>query len=503
MNIFEYTKDRYVLPHNPTVFEAFAGIGCQRMGFERADVKCEVVGISEIDQFAIKSYMAMHGETKNFGDITKIHGKDLPNITVFTWSFPCTDLSKAGDRKGMSSETRSGLAYQILRILREAKEADTMPKVLIMENVVDLVETKFIRQFNEIQLELESLGYSNYTDVMNAKDFGVAQTRSRVFMVSILGDYYFEFPKPFPLTKRLKDYLEEKVDDSYYLSDRALASFTNTETGGFNRAERFSQSVHIDTENEIGFTVSTRAGSREVDNFIAEPLIGYGLTSREFARLGFRQLSPTICARDYKDPKIVLEQVSLDLDGNNSAQNNLKIIKDEKDGQFRFFRQAIDTARNNDCEDGDTINAYNQTVDNSGVSPTLTTRPDGFKTAILTVEKKPRTEVVGMLDSAHEQSGRVHGVNGLSPTVMSNSHGKTDGGYSPIKIIVRSGEEAEAIDVRIRKLTPRECWNLMGIDSKYYDLAEKVNSKTQLYKQAGNGIVVDVFAEIIKSLAGK
>ena len=139
MNIFEMLNEQYHLPQKTKLFEAFSGIGCQRLGFEKAGIDYEVVGISEIDKYAIKSYEAMHGSVNNFGSITEIKGKDLPYIDVFTWSFPCTDLSKAGQQKGMTKETRSGLAFEVMRILWEAKESNTLPKVLIMENVIDLV----------------------------------------------------------------------------------------------------------------------------------------------------------------------------------------------------------------------------------------------------------------------------------------------------------------------------------------------------------------------------
>jgi DNA-methyltransferase (dcm) len=219
-NLFEMLHPRFLFPKNHKIrlFESFAGIGCQKMGLERATPNFEVVGISEIDKYAIKSYEAMHGSAKNFGDITKIKGADLPEIDIFTYSFPCTDLSKAGKQKGLN-QTRSGLVYEVLRILAETKDNNNLPKVLIMENVIDLIQVKFIKQFQEIQFELEQMGYSNYTLVMNAKDYGVAQNRQRVFMVSILGDYYYKEPQPFPLRRRLKDYLESNVNKKYYLKN--------------------------------------------------------------------------------------------------------------------------------------------------------------------------------------------------------------------------------------------------------------------------------------------
>lgn len=419
MNIFEMLNEPYHLPKKVKLFEAFSGIGCQRMAFEKAGIDYEMVGISEIDKYALQSYMSIHGETKNFGSITDIKGKDLPHIDVFTWSFPCTDLSKAGKQAGMSIGTRSGLVYEVLRILHEAKKHDTLPKVLIMENVVDLIQSKFIRQFQEVQLELEEIGYTNYVETMNAKDYGVAQNIDRVFMVSILGDYYYEFPKPFKLDKRLKDYLEDEVDEKYYISEAMMNYLTDkTERNGFVRGDRFRP---LDKEASYGMAITTCAGSRPTDNFIKEPMIGYAIKSREFENTGWQEISPTLCDIDYKDPKVVY------------------IPEATENG---FYKQAIQTFKSNDCKYGDTINAFNNYVDKSGNSPTITTRQEGKKTAILPITQ----------------------------------------------------------DLRIRKLTPLECWRLMGIDDEDFYKAEKVVSNSQLYKQAGNGIVVDVFAQIVGAM---
>lgn len=266
MNIFELMHEKYVLPRKPKLFESFAGLGCQRLAFNRLGLEYESVGISEIDKYAIQSYMAIHGETKNFGSICDIKGTDLPQIDVFTWSFPCTDLSKAGKQKGLDG-TRSGLVYEVLRIMQECKVNGNLPKVLIMENVVDLIQSKFIRQFQEIQLELEQLGYTNYTQTLNAKDYGVAQNRDRVFMVSILGDYYYEFPKPIKLEKRLKDYLEDSVSALYWVSETLLNAFMQKGTGKYPRRERFLQNINRPNK-DIANAITTRPGERPTDNFI-------------------------------------------------------------------------------------------------------------------------------------------------------------------------------------------------------------------------------------------
>jgi len=247
-----------------------------------------------------------------------------------------------------------------------------------MENVVDLVQVKFIEQWKEIQFEIEQMGYTNYTFTMNAKNYGVAQNRDRVFMVSILGKYYYEQPKPILLEKRLKDYLEPNVDQGYYLSDTQITNITKWKS----------------QQNPLENALTNESNH-----------------------------APTLLAR-----------------GSDSLNATMVLIKEATVNGF--YKQALDTLANNDVKYGDSISAYNQTVDKSGCSPTITTRPEGKKTAILPITQ----------------------------------------------------------DLRIRKLTPRECWRLMGIDDSYFDKASQVVSKSQLYKQAGNGIVVDVFAHILKEL---
>ncbi|WP_446457331.1 DNA cytosine methyltransferase [Tuanshanicoccus yangjingiae] len=202
------------------VLEAFAGIGTQRMALRNLGVPHEVVAISEIDKFAIKSYEAIHGKTKNLGDISKIKEEDIPEHDLFTYSFPCQDISLAGYQKGLSqgSKTRSSLLWECKRVIESKK-----PKYLLMENVKNLVSKKFKADFDRWLEYLESLGYTNYWKVLNAKDYGVPQNRERVFCVSILGEHKgFEFPTGEPLTIRLKDVLEDEVDEKFYLLEERV-----------------------------------------------------------------------------------------------------------------------------------------------------------------------------------------------------------------------------------------------------------------------------------------
>ncbi len=165
------------------VFEAFAGYGSQAMALKRLKenypgFNYEVVGISEIDKYAIKAYNAVHGETKNFGDISKIDWNEVPDFDLFIYSFPCQDISSSGKQRGLAegSETRSSLLWECKRAIETKR-----PKYLLMENVKALTHKKFLPYLHEWEKYLSNLGYSNFTKVLNAKHYGVPQNRERVF----------------------------------------------------------------------------------------------------------------------------------------------------------------------------------------------------------------------------------------------------------------------------------------------------------------------------------
>ena len=198
------------------VFEAFSGYGSQSIALRNIGVDYEVVAISEIDKYAIKAYEAIHGKANNLGDICKIDIKDIPEHDLFTYSFPCQDISIAGRQMSLEegSGTRSSLLWECKKIIEHCK-----PKYLLMENVKNLISKKHKPYFDKWLDYLESLGYTNYWKVLNAKDYGVPQNRERVFVVSILGEHKpYEFPKGFELTKYTRDILEENVDERYYTS---------------------------------------------------------------------------------------------------------------------------------------------------------------------------------------------------------------------------------------------------------------------------------------------
>ena len=202
------------------VNELFSGIGAFRKALQRLGIPHEIVGISEIDKYAIKSYEAIFGETRNYGDISKVDRLDYADL--WTYGFPCQDISVAGHQAGIvKGETRSGLLYEVQRLLTVSTLLDELPKYLILENVKNLVGKKFIDQFGGWLEWLNGLGYNNYWQVLNAKDYGIPQNRERVFVISVRKDVDrgFVFPNPTPLTTTMMDFLENEVDDKYYISD--------------------------------------------------------------------------------------------------------------------------------------------------------------------------------------------------------------------------------------------------------------------------------------------
>lgn len=225
-------------------------------------------------QGAYNSVIATH----NLIDITKAKGdqfeiNDVDQYEyIMTYSFPCQDLSKAGKGKGMAkgTNTRSGLLWQVERILDELKSTSNLPQILLMENVPDVIGTNNIAHFKDWEYKLSQLGYTNYIDVLNAKDFGIPQNRERCFMVSILGEYAYSFPRKIDATKKLADLLEKQVDNKYYLSSKMFNYFTQNNQRQKDRGNGFRFEPVNDLEKEIANAITTKAGQRLTDNYIDE-----------------------------------------------------------------------------------------------------------------------------------------------------------------------------------------------------------------------------------------
>lgn len=211
------------------LFEAFAGYGSQLVALRRLEKEwgeefVVPVGYSEIDKYAIEAHKKLHGDCcPNYGDISKVDWDEVPDFDLFTYSFPCQDVSAAGLQQGFKQGggTRSSLLWECCRAITAKR-----PKWLLMENVKALVSNKFMPDFQLWIDWLKKEGYSSDWKVIDAKDYGVPQHRERVFMVSYYGkNNPFRFPKPWELDKCLEDVLEDNVDEKYYLPQSALDKF--------------------------------------------------------------------------------------------------------------------------------------------------------------------------------------------------------------------------------------------------------------------------------------
>ena len=350
------------------VLELFGGIGACSKALERLGIDYEIADYVEIDKYAVKSFNAIHGTNFEPQDITQWN-KDI-EVDLIMHGSPCQDFSLAGLQAGgdEGSGTRSSLMYETIRIVEKLK-----PKYVIWENVKNVISKKHRHNFDNYLNKMEELGYKNYWQVLNAKDYGIPQNRERVFTISVRNDVQntFEFPPKQELKLKLKDMLEDEVDEKYYLDDKWL--------------------------NDIRYNNNTVCETRYDE--------------------GIRTFKNNICG----------SLRTIDACGNKCV---IQIKNATKQGYLEAY-------------DGDSVNL---SYPNS----------------------KTRRGRVGEQVSQTLQCNDSMGV-------VNN-------------------------DLRIRKLTPKECWRLMGFDDEDFERAEKVNSNTQLYKQAGNSIVVNVLEAIFKTL---
>lgn len=221
ISIFDYIRAPFEIKNKIRLVELFAGYGSQAMALRNIGADFEHYRVVEFDKYAIQSYNAIHGTNFPTMDIRDIKGvdlgiEDMADFTyLLTYSFPCTDISQAGQMRGFAegSNTRSSLLWEVKRILTELKEMGTLPQVLLMENVVAIHSQENKPHLQKWLDFLESLGYSTYMEDLNAADYGVAQHRERTFALSILGNYNYKFPTIMDLNKCMEDYFEDLTEE--------------------------------------------------------------------------------------------------------------------------------------------------------------------------------------------------------------------------------------------------------------------------------------------------
>ncbi len=251
LDIFSMQKQKYKINKPIRLIELFAGIGSQAMALRDLWEDFDHYRVVEFEKYAIKSYNAIHGTNFETQDIT-VWDKDFKDIDLITHGSPCQDFSVAGKQAGgdIGSGTRSSLLWEVERLLKECKE---LPQYLLMENVPQVIGNKNINDFKNWCQFLTELGYTNSYKLLNAKDFGIPQNRERCFMISILNGKKFKFPDKRPLKLRLKDMLEDNVDDKYYV--KKDIKFLN-ETTHYFWYNNNSQGERVYKLNSISPTIS-------------------------------------------------------------------------------------------------------------------------------------------------------------------------------------------------------------------------------------------------------
>lgn len=437
----------------------FSGIGSPEQALKNIGVDYELIGFSEIDKYAIQSYCAVHGADPmldDLGDITKIDIESLPvgEIDLVTHGSPCQDFSVAGNNKGgdEGSGTRSSLMWNTVAICEHCK-----PKYVIWENVKNVLSKKHKHNFDKYISEMDKIGYNNYYKVLNAKDYGVPQNRERVFVVSIRKDLNksFTFPEGYDNGVRLKDLLEDEVDERYY--------------------------------------INTEKAQKLISEYKGDLAVSSNIRSREFENSGWKDVSPTLCARDYKDPKNIIIPC-ITPDGLNKRQNGRR-FKEDGDPSFTITsqdRHGILQIGELDIKGNDQIK---RVYDAEGISPCLSTMQGGNRQPKIIEEKQ--FKIKEATKKGYTIAGEGDSINLEQPS-SSTRRGRV--GKQIANTLNTSNHQAVVQNYRIRKLTPLECWRLMGFKDEQFRKAEAVCSNSQLYKQAGNSIVVNVMEEIFKEL---
>lgn len=556
-NIFEFLYETYAMK-KIRLYQFFAGIGAQAKALKNLGIEFEDYKIAEWAVPSIKAYNAIH--TKDFTDYSKdktreemlqivknvsldynkpitekqlmsksdewikdiynnivathnlvnimnVHGKDLEIDTNYTniifYSFPCQDLSKAGLRQGLKTSqkdggTRSGLLWEIERILKELTERERESCVLICENVPDLVEVNFVKDFSKWVCQLESLGFTSYDQILNAKDYCIPQNRKRVFMVSLPGTYSYTFPRKIGLKYNLNDFLERKADEKYYLSQKMLNGMLNTKFHQYQLENRLQ-----DTSTIVD-ALTTATGNR-----CPHLIPGDGLMIKNNSK-GYEIATDgdgiDISGRMEYHRGTVQKGCSQTI--NTMGGNDVGVVVDQRNLKQQLCDDLIEQGK---VKQGDVVkhsftkqimDGKKKAVEKDNEMITLTTRGDTFGVCVYSdIEKELFTEdgnikrYIGSDQVDEFKEGQM-----ATPTYPNGyGHGpRTHDESIALNTIDRPSVKQ---NLRIRKLTPKECIRLMGFEDQDCQAMRDIGmTDSQIYHVAGDSIVVTVLMGIFGTL---
>lgn len=527
----------------------FSGIGCQERGFRDSGLfDIEVLNTSDINKESVLSYAAIHCGmtyemvntykdypsreemaqyltdinlgyepeknkyfdwfklikkknmdlekywlacklTHNLGDITKID--ELPYADFWTVSFCCQDISVAGKMKGLKpdSGTRSSLLWDNIKLLSKAKEKNILPQYIMFENVKNLVSRKFIGDFNDLLDVLDELGFNSYWFVINGKDCGIPQNRERVFVIAIRKDIdtgRYTFPQPFDTGIRLKDVLEEAVDEKYYLSEvatRKFKLFSESKGSDIKVAGSLNPDKNVQDRVRVLDAKGLSQGLRATD--YKDPVKIVSGIDKSVNKTSFIEYANCITAREDRgisnrksEGTAILEQIG-------------QIYGTEKEPNpqaGRIYNSECLSPTLDTCSGGNRMPKIIQVGKVNSSQDGVVVSPEGIiPTHVDRHGNTPKIIQLGQVSNEGSQAGKVYSPEGVSQTICACTHGYAIGNIWDY--------------IRIRKLTPRECYRLMGLTFEDCDKAAKLGvADTHLYKQAGNGIITNCCALLAEHL---
>lgn len=492
----------------------FSGIGAFETALRRGGHDYQLIGYCEIDKYAANAYSQIHGVSENYNlvDVTKVNTVLMDDVDLITYGFPCQDISAAGKQRGFEDKdgnrTRSGLFFEALRIIEE-----TRPLYAIAENVKALTSKKFEKEFKAVLDSLDGAGYNNYWAVLNAKDYGIPQNRERVFIVSIRKDIdkgWFKFPEKMPLNIRVKDILENSVDEKYYINTEKSRQLIKKllDKNRITGVEVCDATVNAPNVRDISNAIISRydagiSNQRSWGTAVIEP--------------------PVICAsrgRNTDNPSdrtagIPTEQrLEPNTDG---VSNTLTTVQ-----------------KDNYLLEAPKINVVGNLRGHSQMGRVFST--DGLSGCLSHADAKEPIKILqvgNMVNTGNfenPQRGRIYSLDGLAPALNTCGGGglepkfiqpvvigstqqhaavKNDGVCPCLTACIGTGggqipmitdnQQIDCCGYRIRKLTPLECFRLMGFTDEEFNRIKGI-SNTQLYKMAGNSIVVNVLEGIFNNL---